>query len=70
MRYDAELKRVVYEPTELAQEFRKFDLKTPWEVFPAFRNESITAGYEQINLENPVNEEVKKIGENAAKQSS
>uniref|UniRef100_A0A914V629 NADH dehydrogenase [ubiquinone] iron-sulfur protein 3, mitochondrial n=1 Tax=Plectus sambesii TaxID=2011161 RepID=A0A914V629_9BILA len=51
VRYDPELRRVVYEPTELAQEFRKFDLETPWETFPAFRNTSITAGYEQISLD-------------------
>ncbi|XP_023806930.1 NADH dehydrogenase [ubiquinone] iron-sulfur protein 3, mitochondrial [Oryzias latipes] len=37
VRYDDELKRVVAEPVELAQEFRKFDLNTPWEVFPAYR---------------------------------
>lgn len=37
MRYDDELKRVVAEPVELAQEFRKFDLNTPWEIFPAYR---------------------------------
>lgn len=37
MRYDDELKRVVAEPVELTQEFRKFDLNTPWEVFPAHR---------------------------------
>lgn len=48
VRYDPELKRVVYEPTELAQEFRKFDLDTPWEVFPKFRNEAMTSGYEVI----------------------
>ena len=48
VRYDPELKRVVYEPTELAQEFRRFDLETPWETFPAFRNSSITSGYEKI----------------------
>lgn len=48
VRYDPELKRVVYEPSELAQEFRKFDLNTPWETFPAFRNQSITSGYETI----------------------
>lgn len=29
--------RVVIEPIELAQEFRKFDLETPWEVLPNFR---------------------------------
>ncbi|CAB1429918.1 unnamed protein product [Pleuronectes platessa] len=34
VRYDDEVKRVVAEPVELAQEFRKFDLNTPWEVFP------------------------------------
>ncbi|KAK5935754.1 hypothetical protein CgunFtcFv8_021091 [Champsocephalus gunnari] len=37
VRYDDELKRVVAEPVELSQEFRKFDLNTPWETFPAYR---------------------------------
>lgn len=37
VRYDDDVKRVVVEPIELTQEFRKFDLKTPWEVFPNFR---------------------------------
>ncbi|XP_027693545.1 NADH dehydrogenase [ubiquinone] iron-sulfur protein 3, mitochondrial [Vombatus ursinus] len=37
VRYDDEVKRVVAEPVELAQEFRKFDLNSPWEAFPAFR---------------------------------
>jgi NADH dehydrogenase (ubiquinone) Fe-S protein 3 len=36
-RYDDELQRVVQEPVELAQEFRKFDLAAPWEQFPNFR---------------------------------
>merc|ERR1711909_189508 len=36
-RYDDEVRRVVQEPVELAQEFRKFDLAAPWEQFPAFR---------------------------------
>lgn len=30
-RYDDELKRVVYEPVELKQEFRDFDFLSPWE---------------------------------------
>lgn len=38
VRYDDEKKRVVVEPLELAQEFRKFDLSAPWEQFPNFRN--------------------------------
>lgn len=37
VRYDDEVKRVVCEPIEMAQEFRKFDLGSPWEVFPAHR---------------------------------
>lgn len=37
VRYDDELKRVVAEPVELAQEFRKYDLNSPWEAFPAYR---------------------------------
>ena len=37
VRWDDEAKRVVQEPVELAQEFRKFDLAAPWEQFPNFR---------------------------------
>ncbi|HHK74344.1 MAG TPA: NADH-quinone oxidoreductase subunit C, partial [Rhizobiales bacterium] len=31
VRYDDEQKRVIYEPVELAQEFRSFDALSPWE---------------------------------------
>ena len=31
VRYDDDLKRVVYEPTRLTQEFRSFDFESPWE---------------------------------------
>ena len=31
VRYDDELKRVVYEPVKLTQEFRRFDFLSPWE---------------------------------------
>lgn len=31
IRYDDEVKRVVYEPVELKQEFRNFDFLSPWE---------------------------------------
>ncbi len=31
VRYDNELKRVVYEPVKLQQEFRSFDFMSPWE---------------------------------------
>jgi NADH-quinone oxidoreductase subunit C len=31
VRYDDEQKRVVYEPVQLAQEFRNFDFLSPWE---------------------------------------
>ncbi len=31
MRWDDEVKRVVYEPVRLAQEFRSFDFLSPWE---------------------------------------
>ena len=30
VRYDDEQKRVVYEPIEIAQEFRNFDFISPW----------------------------------------
>jgi len=32
LRYDDELKRVVYEPVKLMQEFRNFDFMSPWEA--------------------------------------
>ncbi|XP_038254124.1 LOW QUALITY PROTEIN: NADH dehydrogenase [ubiquinone] iron-sulfur protein 3, mitochondrial-like [Dermochelys coriacea] len=35
--YDDEVKWVVAEPVELVQKFRKFDLNSPWETFPAYR---------------------------------
>ncbi|XP_076674609.1 NADH:ubiquinone oxidoreductase core subunit S3 [Andrena cerasifolii] len=38
VRYDDEKKRVVCEPLELAQEFRRFELSAPWEQFPNFRD--------------------------------
>ena len=31
VRYDDEVKRVVYEPVRLTQEFRQFDFESPWE---------------------------------------
>jgi NADH-quinone oxidoreductase subunit C len=31
VRYDEEVKRVVYEPVELVQEYRLFDFMSPWE---------------------------------------
>ncbi len=31
VRYDNELKRVIYEPVKLTQEFRSFDAMSPWE---------------------------------------
>lgn len=37
LRYDDELKRIVMEPIEMAQEFRRFDFETPWEQFPKHR---------------------------------
>lgn len=37
VRYDDELQRIVRDPVEMAQEFRKFDLTSPWEVFPNYR---------------------------------
>ena len=38
VRYDDEKKRVVAEPLELTQEYRKFELSAPWEQFPNFKD--------------------------------
>lgn len=56
VRYDDEKKRVVIEPLELAQEFRKFELSSTWEQFPNFR--TIAASEEISTTEKP--EEKKK----------
>lgn len=37
VRYDEEVRRVVIEPLEMTQEFRRFEYSTPWESFPNFR---------------------------------
>lgn len=42
VRYDDEQKRVVVEPLELAQEFRRFELSAPWEQFPNFHSHPAT----------------------------
>ncbi|KAJ8041475.1 NADH dehydrogenase [ubiquinone] iron-sulfur protein 3, mitochondrial [Holothuria leucospilota] len=48
VRYDDESKRIVQEPLEMTQEFRKFDLSTPWKTFPKFEEEvPLPAGKEQ-----------------------
>lgn len=60
VRYDDELQRVVNEPVELAQEFRKFDLDSPWEQFPTYRNATIAAGYRDVDLPPVVEEPAKK----------
>jgi len=46
VRWCEELKRVIQEPVEFAQEFRKFDFQSPWEQFPNHRanDKSIAAG--------------------------
>ena len=46
LRYDDELKRVVYQPVQLVQEFRKFDFLSPWEGadYPLPGDEKATAG--------------------------
>ena len=41
VRHDDELKRVVCEPLEMTQEFRRFDLQSPWELFPKHRDPTV-----------------------------
>ncbi len=45
VRYDAEQKRVVYEPVKLTQEFRQFDFLSPWE---GDRREGPGVGYPYV----------------------
>ena len=48
LRYDDELQRIVYEPVELAQEFRKFTYDHPWEMFPKHRETEIPLEAPQV----------------------
>ena len=43
IRYDEEKKRIVSEPVELAQEYRKFDFPNPWEQVPMPREQATPA---------------------------
>jgi NADH dehydrogenase (ubiquinone) Fe-S protein 3 len=47
VRYDDEVKRVVCEPLEMTQEFRKFDLSSPWEQFPQHRRPQAISSAEE-----------------------
>ncbi len=51
VRYDDELKRVVYEPVKLVQEYRSFDFMSPWEgaaaVLPGDEKAGDAAGGEE-----------------------
>ena len=38
LRYDDDLKRVVYQPVQLVQEYRDFDFMSPWEGMPGKAN--------------------------------
>lgn len=40
VRFDDEERRIVYEPLELSQEFRKFELSPSWEQFPAYKQKA------------------------------
>jgi len=43
VRYDEELKRVVYEPVKLTQDFRSFDFLSPWEGLTDVQKEQVMA---------------------------
>jgi len=43
VRYDDERRLVIYEPLELAQEFRRFELSSPWEQIPKDNNEPLAS---------------------------
>lgn len=48
VRYDDELKKLVYEPVEFAQEMRNFELKSPWNYSTNF--------HEGYNIPKPIEE--------------
>jgi len=56
IRYDDGEKRVISEPVELIQEWRKFDLGNPWEHFPAYRSESATDPVQRLETQAKIEE--------------
>ncbi len=56
LRYDEELRRVVYEPVKLTQDFRAFDFESPWEgmtdvQLPGDEKASIPLGWTAVKKE-------------------
>ena len=54
LRYDEELRRVVYEPVKLTQDFRRFDFESPWEgmtdvQLPGDEKANIPLGWHAVN---------------------
>ncbi len=54
LRYDEELRRVVYEPVKLTQDFRVFDFMSPWEgmtgiQLPGDEKATIPAGWKPVD---------------------
>lgn len=47
LRYDEELKRVVYEPVTLTQDFRAFDYLSPWEGMTDVQKDQLLPGDEK-----------------------
>ncbi|MBC6404279.1 MAG: NADH-quinone oxidoreductase subunit C [Rhodospirillales bacterium] len=47
VRYDEEQKRVVYEPVQMIQEFRRFDFESPWEGILNAKNNALLPGDEK-----------------------
>lgn len=56
LRYDEELRRVVYEPVKLQQDFRAFDYLSPWEgmtdiQLPGDEKAAVPLGWKPVNKE-------------------
>ncbi len=54
LRYDEEVRRVVYEPVKLTQDFRMFDTMSPWEgmtdiQLPGDEKASVPMGWKPVN---------------------
>ena len=47
VRYDEEQKRVVYEPVQMIQEFRRFDFQSPWEGMLNAKDNALLPGDEK-----------------------
>lgn len=68
LRYDSELKRTVYEPVKLQQDFRRFDFLSPWEALTDVQlpgdEKAVKPAHGYLSFKNPAALPQKNVSDN------